>query len=173
MGQVANTILASARLTKKFAEAQLKDVAAGSFARLATVGGTTVQSNHPAFVYGHLSLYFPKVLSALGQQAPANPPMFEDCFTNGKPCVDDPEGTKYPAMQTILTHFNNGYEAASAAIARASDAELSRPNPNEGRSKELFPTLGELFNFYMGAHPMSHLGQVSAWRRMMGLGSAM
>jgi hypothetical protein len=27
--------------------------------------------------------------------------------------------------------------------------------------------------FYFGPHVMMHLGQVSTWRRMMGLGSAM
>lgn len=172
MGQAANIILATARLTKNFADAQLKGVAPETFARLATVGGTTVQSNHPAFVFGHLSLYYPKIPAALGQQAPANPPMFEDVFLNGKPCVDDPSGNKYPSMQAIIAHFNNGYEAALATLSRATDADLARANPAEGRMKELFPTLGELLNFYMGAHAMSHLGQVSAWRRMMGLGSA-
>jgi hypothetical protein len=173
MGQVANTILASAKLTKRMSEALLKDVTPQQFARLANVGGVTVQSNHPAFVFGHLAIYYPKVLAALGQPAPSNPPMFEDLFSNGKPCADDPQGNKYPPMQAIITHFNNGYEAATAALAKASDAELAKPNPAEGRMKEMFPTVGEIINFHMGVHPMSHLGQVSAWRRMMGLGSAM
>lgn len=173
MGQVATTILSSARLTKQYADGLLKGIAPEQFARLATVGGVVVQSNHPAFVFGHLSLYYPKVLSALGQQAPAHPPMFEDLFTAGKPCVDDPEGKKYPTMQAIMAHLNNGYEAAVAALSRATDAELARPNPAEGRMKELFPTAGEVINFCMAAHPMSHLGQLSAWRRMMGLPSVM
>ena len=173
MGQVANAILSSARLTRRFAEAQLKDVTPDTFARLATPGGVTVQSNHPAFVYGHLSLYFPKVLTLLDQQAPANPPMFEELFTNGKPCLDDPDGRKHPPMQAILAHFNAGFDAAVAAVERATDAEFARPNPHEGRSRELFPSVGDAINFYLGAHQMSHLGQVSAWRRMMGLGSAL
>ncbi len=173
MGQVANSILASARLTKRHADAMIKDVTPQQFARLAAVAGTLVQSNHPAFVFGHLSLYFPKVLTALGQPAPGNPPMFEELFTNGKPCVDDPDARKYPAMQAIVAHFNNGYEAAVAAVTRATDADLAKPNPAEGRMKEMFPTAGDVINFYLSAHPMSHLGQVSAWRRMVGLGSAM
>jgi hypothetical protein len=172
MGQLASTILTSATYTKRFADAMLKDVTPQQFARLANVNGTVVQSNHAAFVFGHQSLYFPKVLTTLGQQAPAHPPMFEELFTNGKPCLDDPDGKKYPAMQAIIAHFNNGYEAAVAAISRATDAELSKPNPAEGRMKEMFPTASEVINFLMNGHPMSHLGQVSAWRRMMGLGSA-
>lgn len=172
MGQVANTILASAKLTKRMSEALLKDVSPQQFARLANVGGTAVQSNHPAFVYGHLAIYFPKVLSALGQPAPANPPMFEELFSNGKPCIDDPEGAKYPPMDAIVSQYNLGYEAAIAALSKASDADLAKPNPAEGRMKEMFPTVGEIINFLLGVHPMSHLGQISAWRRMMGLGSA-
>jgi hypothetical protein len=41
-----------------------------------------------------------------------------------------------------------------------------------GRMTELFPTLGSLYNFYVGGHMMMHLGQISTWRRMMGLGAA-
>jgi hypothetical protein len=38
--------------------------------------------------------------------------------------------------------------------------------------KQLFPTLGSVQTFYCGGHMMMHLGQMSAWRRMEGLGSA-
>jgi len=29
-----------------------------------------------------------------------------------------------------------------------------------------------MLNFYLGGHVMLHIGQMSAWRRMMGLGPA-
>lgn len=173
MGQVANTILCSARMAKRYADGLLKDVTPTQFCRLATVGGTTVQSNHPAFVFGHLSLYFPRILAMLGQPALPNAPKFEDLFKDGKPCLDDPDGKTYPPMEAVMGHFTKGYEAAVAALGKASDADLAKQNPNEGRSRELFPTFGDAFNFYLGAHMMSHFGQVSAWRRMMGLGSVM
>ena len=41
-----------------------------------------------------------------------------------------------------------------------------------GRMTELFPTLGSMQAFYVGGHIMMHLGQISAWRRMQGLGAA-
>jgi hypothetical protein len=37
---------------------------------------------------------------------------------------------------------------------------------------ELFPTIGSMQAFYVGGHMTFHLGQVSAWRRMQGLGPA-
>lgn len=173
MGQVANTILSSAALTRRFAEAMLKDVKPEQFARLASPGGTPVQSNHPAFVFGHLALYFPRIPAALGKPANEPPAGFADLFTNGKPCLDDPTGKVYPSMEAITTCYFKGLESATAALKEASDADLAKPNPAEGRMKEMFPTIGDLANFIMSVHPMSHMGQVSAWRRMMGLGSAM
>jgi hypothetical protein len=99
--------------------------------------------------------------------------MFEELFAAGKACVDDADGTRYPQMDAVMAHFNNGFEAAVAAVTKATDAELAKQNPTEGRSRDLFPTAGDAINFYLNGHMMSHFGQVSAWRRMVGLGSAM
>jgi hypothetical protein len=42
-----------------------------------------------------------------------------------------------------------------------------------GRMSEMLPTLGAAMMFMCGSHLQMHLGQVSSWRRAMGLGSAM
>jgi hypothetical protein len=39
--------------------------------------------------------------------------------------------------------------------------------------KEMFPHKGGLITFLCIGHMQMHLGQISAWRRIMGLGSAM
>ncbi len=173
MGLVADVILSSGRLSRHYAAAMLKDVKPEQFGRLATQNGAAVQSNHPAFVYGHLSVYPKKIMVMLGGPAIENPPRFDDLFVNGKPCLDDPAGTIYPSMDAIVGHYNTAYDTAMAAVAKASDADFAKPNPAEGRMKELFPTVGDVVNFLLSGHPMSHLGQVSGWRRFMGLGSAM
>ena len=47
---------------------------------------------------------------------------------------------------------------------------LAQENPIEGfRSRA--PTIGDAANFLMNSHAMFHLGQLSAWRRAMGLAS--
>jgi hypothetical protein len=43
----------------------------------------------------------------------------------------------------------------------------------EGRIKEIFPFVGLAINFMLNNHNMMHVGQVSAWRRAMGLPSVM
>jgi len=175
MGYVADIINAPARITRSYAEMMLKDVKAEQFARLPSAGGKIIQTNHPAFVFGHLSIYPARICAMLGQQGAAvpNPPKFEELFGNGKPCLDDPKGTIYPPMDIITKHFFSAFDAALAVVGKTPDTDFNKPNPAEGRFKEMCPTVGAAASFLMSTHAMSHLGQVSAWRRIMGLGSAM
>lgn len=167
-----NCIADSLDLCVGYAERLLKDVTADNFARLASPGGTPIDSNHPAFVLGHLALYAPRILRDLGAEAAAIPEGFEAVFSKDAKCVDDPEAMIYPAMDSVRTVFIEGYRAASAALRAAADETFQRPNPNPGRLAELFPSLGSMHAFYCGGHMMMHLGQLSAWRRMAGLGAA-
>ena len=57
-------------------------------------------------------------------------------------------------------------------LAQTADEKFAEENRNE-RMRSRFSTVGAMHNFYTGGHFMIHMGQVSAWRRMMGLGSAM
>ena len=169
---IGNIIGDSLSLSLGYAERLLKDVPADQFARLANVGGTAVNSNHPAFVYGHLSLYAPRILEQLGQDVPQIPDGFNDVFSKDAQCADDPDSSIYPAMDSVTTFFFDGYKAALDALRNAEDETFHQPNPAGGRMTELFPTIGSMQNFYVGGHMMIHMGQMSAWRRMAGLGPA-
>ncbi len=168
------TIADSLTLSLAYAQRMLKDVPADKFARFAAPGGHVVTSNHAAFVLGHLSLYGPRIVRELGgdvsQLAP--PPKFETVFSRETQCLDDVDGTIYPAMADVTAFFFQGYDAAKEALKAASDELLQRDNPMEGRMRELFPTMGSMHAFLVGGHIMMHLGQVSAWRRMQGLAPA-
>lgn len=177
MSLIGKTIVHAGRLSLYYGEQMLKDVRPDSFARLAVgSGGARVLSNHPAWVYGHLALYWSRCFDFMGLPCPegvAAPAGFEPLFKNGVECKDDPQGVIYPAMEIVVAAFQRGGKAVLAALPEADDEALQRPNPAEGRFKELFPTCGSALVFLTGGHPMSHLGQVSAWRRFSGLGSAM
>lgn len=173
MGQIAEMLVRGQRMSVRLAELMLKDVKPEQFARKVSIGGKTIDSNHPAFVYGHLSIYPFNAGKAAGYAVPPPPAGFEDLFKAGAECRDDAERTIYPAMDAITTYFFEAHKANESGIAALSDEQLNAPNPREGRMKELFPTLGGLLMFYTTSHMMMHLGQVSAWRRGMGLGSAM
>lgn len=169
---LGNTIADSLQLSLSYAERLLKDVPADRFARFAAPGGQPVNSNHGAFVYGHLSLYGPQILNQLGQDAPPIPASFQEHFSKDAKCVDDADGSIYPGMDQITSFCFEVYRAALESLKTADDAVFQQPNPAGGRMTELFPTIGSLQNFYVGGHFMIHMGQVSAWRRMLGLGAA-
>lgn len=171
MGQVGTLIAQSAALTTAYAERLISGIAPASFARFAAPGGQVIRSNHPAFIFGHLGLYPSRIMQTLGKPPgeTAYPPQWDALFKAGVECQDDPNGTIYPPMSELTGAFMRSYKAALGAIAEASDAQLLAPNPTEGRLRELFPLTGAMFSFYVGGHPQMHFGQISAWRRMMGL----
>ncbi len=174
MSHIGPIIAASGNLSIMSAERLIAGIKPESFARLARPGGVTIQSNHPAWVFGHLALYPVRVLTALGKPADsaAFPTKYESLFKNGVECCDDADGTIYPPMSELTGFFFQAYRAAVAAIAAAADDAFVKPNPAEGRMRELFPTIGSALNFYVGGHVQNHLGQLSAWRRAMGMSPA-
>jgi len=167
---IGNTIADSLQLVLKYAEVLLKDVQPESFGRFATSDGKSVESNHPAFIYGHLTLYARTILKELGHSPESLPAAFEENFAKGCVCQDDVDGN-LPEMKIITDHFFDSWNEAMKALREADDGTLQQPNPNENMAKR-FPTLGSGHNFYAGGHNMMHMGQMSAWRRMMGLGPA-
>jgi hypothetical protein len=164
-------IAPGARLGPKYAERLLAGVSQDAYARFARPGGEVIQSNHPAFVLGHLSLYPVRVMQNLRVEPgpTAFPPDYESLFKFGVECQDDSDGTVYPPLEELKTLFFRSYPAAIEAVESAPEEAFAAPNPAEGRLRELFPTVGAAVSFYLIGHVQVHLGQLSAWRRAMGL----
>ncbi|MDP1662269.1 MAG: hypothetical protein Q8L55_10185 [Phycisphaerales bacterium] len=172
---IGSIIAGPAAITRSFGELMLKDVPADKAARFATPGGKAVVSNHPVFVFGHLSLYNRRVLAMCNQPegVAAIPAEWDGLFKAGVECKDDADGKLYPSLPVVTKAFFEGFDAAVAAVMAADDDLLRQVNPLEGRIREMCPLRGQFLTFVLNAHPMTHFGQVSAWRRMIGLGSAM
>ena len=171
---IGNIIADSLQLSLGYGDRLMAGITPEIFARFASPGGSPIESNHPAFIYGHLSLYAPRVIDQLGRGdlAVDVPAAFKEVFSKDAKCVDDPAGSVYPTMAAVTELFKTGYANATTALREAGDETLQQINPTEGRMRELFPTLGSMHGFYVGGHMMMHLGQLSAWRRMQGLGPA-
>lgn len=171
---VGNAIADSLEHSIRYVERLVVGVAPEQFGRLAAPGGVMVQSNHGAFILGHLSIYGPRVVEHIGGDVAAvtPSPRCVEVFSKDAKCVDDQDGTLYPPMAEIIEAFLKTYRTTLPPLRSADDALMAQANPMGGRMTELFPTLGSMLTFYAGGHVSMHLGQMSAWRRMLGLAEA-
>jgi hypothetical protein len=150
-----------------FAERVLADIPAEKFASCAVTG-----ANHPAFIVGHLSLYPNRIFTMLGRtDLIVDRPGWAELFQQGSVCVED--AAKYPPKDELVKAFLDGHRKVAEVLPTISDEVLARDNPLEGRMREIFPQIGSAVNFLCTSHLMMHLGQISTWRRAIGLGSAM
>jgi hypothetical protein len=170
MSLIARSIIDAAEKSLAYGERLLKDVTPAMAARFPSPGGKPIVTNHASFVYGHLALYPAKFLENAGRdfKAVAMPQKYTDLFNAGVECKDDPAGTIYPPLEEIAANFKKSHTTLFKAMAEMTDADFARP-PAMEKSRAFLPTMGALGSFYFLAHTMMHLGQVSAWRRCMGL----
>jgi len=171
---MAKTITRTLCRTKDLADSLLAGVTAEQFARFPVADGKPINTNHGAFVYGHLSIYPKMILDILGKDSSAieNPPKFADLFMHGVDCQDDPNGEIYPSMDEIVDYFRAAHEATIKVVSELDDDTLNTPFTGEDWYVEFAQTPASLCIFMLHDHYMFHLGQMSAWRRCMGLGSA-
>lgn len=169
MGSIGATLTPTLGMSMRFAEMLVKDIPAGEFARVPQ----GIRMNSPAFCFGHLAVYPERMLEMVGRGDLAQPDQrYVDLFSAGKECVDDPTGTVYPSMGEILERFRVRHGVVREVLPDIEDSVFARTNPNE-RLREWLPTVGAMIGFLVSGHAMSHLGQVSAWRRIKGLPSVM
>lgn len=164
---IAEYLLVPFRRTLVYADLLVKDIPPDKFAYM-----PLPNLNHPAFNMGHLSLYPNRIFVMIGQpELVVEQPGYSDRFRAGVACVAD-DG-RYPHKDEILEYFLERYTTLGDVLAQTPDEVFSRENPLEGRMREIFPKVGIGVNFMLNNHLMSHLGQISAWRRVIGLGSVM
>lgn len=158
-------IAPSLRMTLGYAESIVRTIPTDRFSHM-----PCADMNSPAFCIGHLAIYASRAGEAMGVKIAPAPSVWMDLFKNGAPCVD--KAGHYPAKDVLVTEFLRGWNEVAEALPSVSDATFAAPNPVASLAQRL-PTTGALLTFLCLAHNMVHLGQISAWRRVVGLGSAM
>ena len=130
-----------------------------------------VDTNHPVFIYGHLSIYPDFVLGAIGRDDLKDPKseQWHDHFMHGKDCMDCCDD--YASLDEVRAFWVDRFETVINAVAEADPSVFEKENPMEGLRSRC-ATVGDLCNFMMVMHTSFHLGQMSTWRRCMGLGPA-
>ena len=124
--------------------------------------------NHPAWSLGHLAVAADHLATLLGLSSEL-PAGWEETFkTGGTP---SPDKNVFPRKDEILRVLELEHVRLAKALTDADPAFLAQQHPQEKRRGH-FPTVGDFAIFLVTGHEMDHLGQIAAWRRAMGLGSA-
>lgn len=122
--------------------------------------------NHAAWVLGHLACTA-DMLGAMIAVKPVCPPEWTGLFDwNSSPSSD---AGQYPSKAALLEALEEAHVRIAAVLPGVPESRWSQPTPLEA-VRGFLPTLGDCFVFVMAAHENIHLGQVSAWRRVQGMG---
>ncbi|UCD76860.1 MAG: DinB family protein [Phycisphaerales bacterium] len=124
--------------------------------------------NHPAFILGHITLVTSHALEVLGRPDLARiSDGYRELFEAG--CTCEAREERYPPKDQIIAFYEKRHREAAAVIRETSEEALRQENPGSGEKRVRFPTVGALANFVVNCHHIAHLGQLSAWRRAMGM----
>ena len=147
----------------KYAEKLVNDVSPDQMAQ--QPGGVI---NHPAWSLGHLVVSANNLGTLLGLES-SLPEGWNKTFSTGG--VPSGDGADYPSKEELLEALRAQHARNTDAVRQTDNATFAAPHPNE-KTRRNFPTVGDMIIFMMTSHEMDHLGQIAAWRRAMGLGSA-
>lgn len=122
--------------------------------------------NHPAWVLSHLHAYHPVIIALLRGETFDDPK--EHLYgMKSKPVAD---AGAYPSKQPLVEAFVRGHEDVTAALSGADPAVLGGEVMLE-RWRKYFPSVGAVLAYLTLLHEATHLGQLSAWRRVQGMPS--
>jgi hypothetical protein len=93
-----------------------------------------------------------------------------ELFGTGSIPVDRPH--VYPNKTELLTALADGQHRVVERLIELGDSGLLAPLPDECH-REMFPTIGHAVMHILTSHAAVHVGQVTDWRRVVGLPTLM
>lgn len=129
--------------------------------------------NHPAFTIGHLVTAYANLVNNLtGEFILADG--FKEIFMRngpGDPRLPEQDITAYPSKEKLLAEMNKQHQRLVDHLIHLDPKKLKENF--EWRFFSFFPTYLDRIMFLCVNHYAMHLGQLAAWRRAMGLPSAL
>jgi hypothetical protein len=127
--------------------------------------------NPPAWVLGHLAVCTDFALMLLGREKLC-PPEWHAMFGPGSTLAAD--RSAYPSKEELMSALERGHEAVTAALPIVTPELLAAKHPFPVRFlRRSLPSVGDLLLHLLTSHEAVHLGQLSAWRRSVGLGGVL
>ncbi len=166
---VKEIILKQYRFNLAFAEKLVDDIPEELMCRTPSEG----LENHPAFTLGHLVTAAAKTVEDLGGNAEV-PDGWADLFLRkgpGDPRTPVKDISLYPSKKILLEELKRQHLRVEMVLKNSTDRFLL--SNCAWRFEKYFPTTLDLVMFMCISHESMHLSQLSAWRRAMGLTSAL
>ena len=121
--------------------------------------------NHPAWALAHLSLYNEVIAKMLRRIA------FDDPKEHPFGMKSSPQSDVkiYQPRAAAIEQYRHSHDDAERALVECEPIVFAEDVPLE-RWRLLHPKVSDMTVMLMVKHESMHLGQLSAWRRAMGLG---
>jgi hypothetical protein len=121
--------------------------------------------NHPAWTIGHLTDICQMVGEVIGVE-PWLPADWAKRYGSGSVPLAD--ASVYEAKSQALRMLVDAQSRISLAVQRLTDDQLDEPFPGASY-QEVFPSIRHFLTQVLVAHTAFHVGQISIWRKAMGL----
>lgn len=121
--------------------------------------------NPPVWILGHLVSTFNYVPKLLGGE-PLCPPEYGKWFGPTSKLEEMPAAL--PTKAELLKHLSAVSETILVEFPKATDADLAKPN-GLNFMPDALPTMRDVYENILHAHPMLHFGQLTVWRKLMKL----
>jgi hypothetical protein len=121
--------------------------------------------NHPAWIIGHLAYSFQLIGIEMGLK-PWLPEYWDQKFGTGSMPGDTRDD--YPSKADLLDRLSDGQRRVGDRLKSLGENDLAKPLPDV-RLRPVFPTLGHAVLHVLTSHAAVHVGQLSVWRRAIGL----
>jgi hypothetical protein len=94
------------------------------------------------------------------------PREWKELFGTGSTPVD--KSDVYPSKDELLAGLADGQNRVAKRLAELGESGLAAPLPDQ-RHRAMFPTVGHAVLHILTSHAALHVGQITAWRRAVGL----
>jgi uncharacterized damage-inducible protein DinB len=124
--------------------------------------------NHPAWVLGHLLQVEYAFLQLISGDAP--PAFIDDAWraTYGQKSFPVADKSKYRPKSFYVENLKETRGKIVSRLKAMKAEDFAQPHPDPAR-RERFPTIGHAAMLYGTWHEAYHSGQLSTWRRVLGL----
>ncbi|MBI3840307.1 MAG: DinB family protein [Planctomycetia bacterium] len=153
-------VLRAAAVNQQYARKLVADIPDDKMAAQPAPG-----MNHAAWILGHLTFVADSMIRIFDQPFLMPKEWVELFNVASKPTSDR---ARYPSKAALLEAYEKAYARLTETVKAAPSEAFEREFPNP-KLRPTLPTVGVAMVHILTSHHALHLGQLSAWRRAMGM----